>query len=73
MTDFSYNIIVTEQNVNYGDHAQDMTHAVSTNPEMTIQELVNRHLKAHDGYEWIERNQAEPDPRKYITIRAEIA
>lgn len=73
MSSFDFAITVSTREYNEdGALVGDTTVAVKAIPEMTIQELVNKHLREHSPYEWIPGNPIWPSDRKHITIRAEV-
>lgn len=63
MHDYAINILLTNQGVNMGDHAQDTVRAVAPKPAETLESLIERTLVGGD-HRW-----DEPEARRYLTIR----
>lgn len=68
----TYTVHLTEAGVSMGDHAQDVTKALSVAPDATIQDLVNKALNDPAGLMWSNDGGPVADPKKFLTIRAEV-
>lgn len=47
----SLSVLVTDEGVNYGDHAQDVVRAVEVNPDETVASMVRRLLGPRSSYD----------------------
>lgn len=66
------NALLTEVGVNMGDHGQDVTKAVIVNPEMTVQELVDKFLTKRTWMSLEEPRRETPADDRYLTIRLAV-
>lgn len=69
-TELNLSVTVTHVGQNMGDHAQDVTTALTVNPDMTIRDLAKAELTRQTGG-WIgEPEKQLPATDYFITIRA---
>lgn len=68
MSEHKISVILTQTDVSYGTHAQDLKTALDIDPSMTIGELVESELftKRHD---WNMPAENIPNHGNYLTIR----
>jgi hypothetical protein len=70
--DLHINALLIETGVNMGDHAQDVTKALVIDPDMTVRDLVTKHLLKEVWMGVKEPNRVEVNPDRVLTLRLAV-